>query len=114
MSLPCTARGDPRPRIHWKKEGLIKIASEEDKIKVSEDIITVSDKKLTQSTLTIYSPEPSDSGTYECFAVNTAGRHSKSAKLIVEFGPTFKSQEMSVQWSWDQKPVSLSCVGETK
>ena len=82
-----------------------------DRIELNEDMNT--DSEVTHSTLTIFSPEPPDAGLYECVAVNEAGRHSKSAKLIVEFGPTFESQEMDVQWSWDQKPVSLSCVGMT-
>ena len=72
------------------------------------------DVEVTHTTLTIVRPEPSDAGLYECVADNTAGSLSKSAKLIVEFGPTFGLQTLSVQWSWDQRPVSLSCVGETR
>ena len=114
VSLHCEARGDPRPSIHWKKMGRKRLANNMDRVSVKEDIHTVSDIKVTSSTMTVFSPEPSDAGVYECKVVNVAGLDSKTAKLIVEFGPTFESQEMSVQWSWDQKPVSLSCLGETK
>ena len=112
VSLICTARGDPRPSIHWKQMGHTRLANSMDQVAVKEDILIGSDIKVTSSTLTVFRPEPSDAGVYECEVVNVAGRHSKTAKLIVEFGPTFGSQEMSVQWSWDQKPASLSCVGE--
>ena len=112
VSLICTARGDPRPSIHWQQMEYTRLANNMDRVAVKEDIHTGSDIKVTSSTLTVFRPEPSDAGVYECEVVNVAGRHSKTAKLIVEFGPTFGSQEMSVQWSWDQKPASLSCVGE--
>ena len=112
VSLPCIARGDPRPSVHWRKQGLQGLLTDEDNIEVTEEKQSDDNMKVTYSTLTIRSPEPEDEGVYECVAVNEVGRHSNSAKLIVEFGPNFESQEMKVQWSWDQKPVSLSCVGE--
>ena len=113
VSFTCTIRGDPKPHVTWNKRGLKRLLTEVDNIKVSEEKKSVDDTTVTISVLTIFNPEPSDAGVYECVAVNKAGRHSNSAQLIVEFGPNFESQEMDVQWSWDQKPVSLSCVGKT-
>ena len=112
VSLTCRIRGNPKPHVTWNKRGLKRLLTEVDNIKVSEEEESVDDITVTLSVLTIFNPEPSDAGVYECVAVNKAGRHSNSAQLIVEFGPNFESQEMDVQWSWDQKPVSLSCVGK--
>ena len=112
VSLTCRIRGNPKPHVTWNKRGLKRLLTEVDNIKVLEEEESVDDITVTLSVLTIFNPEPSDAGVYECAAVNDAGRHSNSAQLIVEFGPNFESQEMDVQWSWDQKPVSLSCVGK--
>ena len=65
-----------------------------------------------QSFLTLYNPEPSDTGLYKCTAYNVAGSNSKIAELIVEHSPTFKTNSMNIQWSWDQRPVKLFCEGE--
>ena len=64
------------------------------------------------SSLTIYNPEPSDGGLYECIASNVAGTVSKTAELIVEHSPTFKANSMNIWSSWDQRPVKLFCEGK--
>ena len=64
------------------------------------------------SFLTLYNPEPFDTGLYECTASNVAGTDSKVAKLIVEHSPTFKTDSMNIQWSWDSRPVTLFCEGK--
>ena len=46
--------------------------------------------KTLHSSLTIYNPEPSDGGLYECIASNVAGTVSKTAELIAEHSPTLK------------------------
>ena len=65
-----------------------------------------------KSTITISKIKRPDDGLYECQAENEGGRHYKSGHITVEFGPTFEDQLYNKEWSWDQRPIQLSCIGE--
>lgn len=67
-----------------------------------------------KSTITISKIKRPDDGLYECQAENEGGRHYKSGHITVEFGPTFEDQLYDKEWSWDQRPIQLSCIGEIK
>jgi hypothetical protein len=45
-------------------------------------------------------------------AENEGGRFFKSGHITVEFKPTFEDQPMTKEWSWDQRPVNLTCIGK--
>lgn len=50
---------------------------------------------------------------YECIAKNKGGVAFKNGHLAVEFPPTFDSMPNRTYWSWDQKPVNLTCIAES-
>lgn len=105
----CTATGNPLPKLEWRRNENNEPISSSEKIEVK--VRKSEEKEKIESTLNILNSAPSDAGLYECVATNIAGSCSKSAKLIVEFPPTFVSQEMDQHWSWDQRPVKLPCEG---
>ena len=65
-----------------------------------------------KSSIIIDKVNRSDDGLYECQAENEGGRFYKSGHITVEFGPTFEDQLYDKEWSWDQRPIKLSCIGE--
>ena len=69
------------------------------------------ERKWKQSTITIDGVKRSDDGLYECQAENEGGRFYKSGHIQVEFPPTFEDQLYDKEWSWDQRPIKLSCIG---
>ena len=71
---------------------------------------TVEEIKWMQSTLTVEGVKRTDDGLYECLAENEGGRLSKSGHITVEFPPTFEDQLYDKQWSWDQRPIELTCL----
>ena len=73
---------------------------------------TEGERKWRQSTLLIEHAKRSDDGLYECQAVNIGGKYFKSGHIAVEFLPTFEDQVIVKEWSWDQRSVNLSCLGE--
>ncbi|XP_034942189.1 peroxidasin [Chelonus insularis] len=61
VELPCRAKGEPKPQIHWKKDGsAVEISP---RFKISRG-----------GSLYIYNITNSDTGRYECNAVNDHGR----------------------------------------
>lgn len=55
----------------------------------------------------------SDDGLYECIAENKGGKAYKNGHMTVEFPPTFTSMTNWTVYSWDQRPVNLSCIAES-
>ena len=89
----------------------------DDRIIVEENIIEAPDytdgeRKWKESTIIIDGVKRTDDGLYECQAENEGGRFYKSGHITVQFGPTFEDQLTSKEWSWDQRPIKLSCIGK--
>ena len=74
---------------------------------------TEGETSWSQSRLVIEEIKRSDDGLYECQAVNIGGKFLKSGHISVEFAPTFEDQEITEEWSWDQRATNLSCLGRT-
>lgn len=92
---------------------------DDDRIVVEESTVhapayTEGESFWRKSTITISKIKRPDDGLYECQAENEGGRHYKSGHITVEFGPTFEDQLYDKEWSWDQRPIQLSCIGEFK
>ena len=90
---------------------------DDDRIVVEESTVhapayTEGESFWRKSTITISKIKRPDDGLYECQAENEGGRHYKSGHITVEFGPTFEDQLYNKEWSWDQRPIQLSCIGE--
>lgn len=75
MVLVCAAKGEPKPRIRWKKNGRTINADTRIKIKLHRD--------GTRSRLKIKKAMPGDSGDYHCVAKNGI-RPTSSIKARVE------------------------------
>ena len=71
---------------------------------------TEGERRWMQSTLTIDGIKRADDGLYECQAENEGGRFYKSGHITVEFAPTFEDQLYDKEWSWDQRPIELTCI----
>ena len=91
--------------------------TDDDKIIIDEKIIEAGDDGQAQwmeSTIIIDEVRRGDDGLYECQAQNEGGILIKSGHIQVEFKPTFEDQNVNEAWSWDQKPVTLTCKGKHK
>jgi len=118
--LTCLASGDPLPKIVWRKWSRNEPfytggQPDDDRIIVEESTVhapyyTEGESFWRKSTITITKVKRSDDGLYECQAENEGGKFYKSGHITVEFGPTFEDQLYDKEWSWDQRPIQLSCI----
>jgi len=118
--LTCVASGDPLPKIVWRKWSRNEPfytggQPDDDRIIVEESRIhapyyTEGESFWRKSSIIIDKVNRSDDGLYECQAENEGGRFYKSGHITVEFGPTFEDQLYDKEWSWDQRPIKLSCI----
>nr|XP_033320941.1 fasciclin-2 isoform X2 [Megalopta genalis] len=115
-TIVCKAFGRPPPQVVFKKH-----TSEKPYVKGSQQdddtilLENVSDtvKGETVGTLTIDKLMRSNDGLYECIAQNTGGEARRNGHLTVEFPPSFASMPNNTEWSWDQRPVNISCIAES-
>ncbi|XP_026668877.1 fasciclin-2 isoform X2 [Ceratina calcarata] len=115
-SLTCKAFGRPPPKVTFRKHTSDKAYTIG--AQIDDDRIIVSNKPNdntgeTIGTLTIDEVLRKDDGLYECIASNTGGDARKNGHLMVEFPPSFESMPNKTVWSWDQKPVNISCIAES-
>uniref|UniRef100_A0ABI8A9U9 Ig-like domain-containing protein n=1 Tax=Felis catus TaxID=9685 RepID=A0ABI8A9U9_FELCA len=78
-SLPCPARGVPKPQITWRKGPTLEPLRGRPGLEVLDD-----------GSLFLASVSPTDSGDYECQATNEAGSTSRRAKLVVYVPPSIR------------------------
>jgi hemicentin len=77
ITLPCSAKGTPAPKIKWYKDGEI-ITGNEAGMKISPD-----------GSLQIENPRGTNAGRYKCVAENVAGSVSHYINLQVYLPPRF-------------------------
>uniref|UniRef100_A0A7N5KTI0 Hemicentin 2 n=1 Tax=Ailuropoda melanoleuca TaxID=9646 RepID=A0A7N5KTI0_AILME len=78
-SLPCPARGTPKPQVTWRKGPSSEPLRGRPGLEVLDD-----------GSLFLASVSASDSGDYECQASNEAGSTSRRAKLVVYVPPSIR------------------------
>ncbi|XP_046530474.1 hemicentin-2 isoform X1 [Equus quagga] len=78
-SLPCPARGTPKPQITWRK------GPSSEPLRGRPGLAV-----LDEGSLFLASVSPTDSGDYECQATNEAGSASRRAKLVVYVPPSIR------------------------
>ncbi|XP_053523819.1 hemicentin-2 [Artibeus jamaicensis] len=78
-SLPCPARGTPKPQVTWRK-------GPSSEPLLSRPGLAV----LDEGSLFLASVSPTDGGDYECQATNEAGSASRRAKLVVYVPPSIR------------------------
>ncbi|XP_037653920.1 hemicentin-2 [Choloepus didactylus] len=80
-SLPCPARGTPKPQVTWQKGPSLEPLRGRPNVTV-----------LDEGSLFLTSVSPTDSGEYECQATNEAGSTSRKAKLVVYVPPSIREE----------------------
>ena len=91
VTFECTATGIPDPEITWRRNGMafnssdqrVTIGSMPSIMEVMRDSDNETVFEVTQ-TLTLNTTMDSDSGMYECVAMNDVGQDSSSFELIVQ------------------------------
>ncbi|KAM5331532.1 hemicentin-2 [Glossophaga mutica] len=78
-SLPCPARGTPKPQVTWRK-------GPSSEPLLSRPGLAV----LDEGSLFLASVSPTDGGDYECQATNEAGSATRRAKLVVYVPPSIR------------------------
>ncbi|XP_035116299.2 hemicentin-2 isoform X2 [Callithrix jacchus] len=78
-SLPCPARGTPKPQVTWRKGPSSEPLHGRPGVAV-----------LEEGSLFLTSVSPMDSGDYECQATNEVGSSSRRAKLVVYVPPSIR------------------------
>ncbi|XP_032334547.1 hemicentin-2 isoform X3 [Camelus ferus] len=78
-SLPCPARGTPKPQVTWRKGPSSEPLCGRPGLAV-----------LDEGSLFLASVSPTDGGDYECQATNEAGSASRRAKLVVLVPPSIR------------------------
>lgn len=116
VEIPCRAFGRPPPEVSFRKLTaeklyMIGVQPDDDRIVVSNKPDEVSGETL--GVLTIHDALTSNDGLYECVAKNAGGVTYKNGHLTVEFPPSFRSMPNITVWSWEQRPVNLTCIAES-
>ncbi|XP_066902573.1 fasciclin-2 isoform X2 [Halyomorpha halys] len=113
--IECRATGNPPPVISFRKLSSPKkmingLQPDDERISVQ---LQEREKGQKAGVLTISSLERPDDGLYACIASNKGGEDIKNAHLTVEFAPSFEVTPMKEAWSWDRRPVNLTCIAES-
>lgn len=113
--LECKATGNPLPTITFRK-----LSSKSNMVaglQPDDERITVQQQERERGqavgVLTISSLKRSDDGLYACIATNAGGNYMKNGHLTIEFPPTFENTPMKEAWSWERRPVNLTCTAES-
>ncbi|CAG5095852.1 Similar to FAS2: Fasciclin-2 (Schistocerca americana) [Cotesia congregata] len=116
IEITCKAYGRPPPTVVFKKQTKDKPFTKGRQ--ANDDRIELSSKTLdsngeTIATLSIQRVLREDDGIYECIATNKVGSSYKNGHLTVEFPPSFASMTNHSVWSWERRPVNLTCIAES-
>ncbi|KAM7093056.1 hemicentin-2 [Molossus nigricans] len=98
-SLPCPARGTPKPQVTWRKGPSSEPLHGRPGLAV-----------LDEGSLLLASVSPTDGGDYACQAANEAGSASRSAKLVVHVPPSIRDNGRRANVSgMAGQPLTLEC-----
>ncbi|XP_063976388.1 fasciclin-2 isoform X2 [Diachasmimorpha longicaudata] len=116
VEITCKAFGRPPPEVTFKKQTSTKpfvkgLQPEEDRIQLQA--MYDNQRGETVASLTIQNILRKDDGLYECIATNKVATAYKSGHLTVEFPPSFESMDNQTMWSWEQRPINLTCIAES-
>ena len=82
IDLTCFFKGVPKPKVTWKFNDQLVVAENDDRIEIVDQL--PDNKGHTFSVLKIEPYLPSDFGTYECEAVNSAGAVAYQIPVLSE------------------------------
>ncbi|KAI8506599.1 hypothetical protein Bbelb_160260 [Branchiostoma belcheri] len=108
-TFSCTGRGVPAPTVVWHHDD--EIISPGDQVSVETTYGgLVGEQHVTNSTLTITSARPHDSGQYVCIMSNPAGvGTSEEAALVVQVNPVVSIRPSEVQDLVVGEVISITC-----
>ncbi|XP_076661576.1 neural cell adhesion molecule fasciclin 2 isoform X2 [Halictus rubicundus] len=115
-SIECKAFGRPPPQVTFRKHTSEKPyakGSQPDDDRIVLENVQDAVAGETIGTLTIDKLMRSNDGLYECIAENAGGEAHRNGHLTVEFPPSFASMPNKTVWSWEQRPVNISCIAES-
>uniref|UniRef100_A0A8C9F423 Immunoglobulin superfamily member 10 n=1 Tax=Pavo cristatus TaxID=9049 RepID=A0A8C9F423_PAVCR len=109
LSLPCTAEGNPQPRVHW-------VLSEGTVVKPLQ-FVNTRVLLLPSGTLRLSGVVPADSGNYECIATSSTGSERRVVTLTVHHQDTLPriaaaSQGMTQLSFGDKLLLNCTATGE--
>ncbi|BET00679.1 Fibronectin type III domain [Nesidiocoris tenuis] len=114
--LECKATGNPLPSITFRKltSPMPMVAG----IQQNDDRIVIHQRENNErhqaiGDLVISRLHRKDDGLYTCIATNKGGQAMSNGHLTVEFPPSFAHTPMNISWSWDRRPVNLTCIAES-
>ncbi|XP_043591464.1 fasciclin-2 isoform X3 [Bombus pyrosoma] len=115
-NLVCKAFGKPPPQVTFRKltddKPYVKGTQlDDDRIMLTNSADDTNGETI--GTLTINKSLRSNDGLYECIAENAGGEARRNGHLTVEFPPSFASMQNTSFWSWEQRPVNISCIAES-
>jgi len=116
VAIKCKAFGRPPPEVTFRKLTVDKpyvmgTQPQDDRIDVTNHVDDVSGE--TVGTLSLNNALTDNDGLYECVAKNKGGIAYKNGHLTVEFPPSFRNMPNKTVWSWEQRPVNLTCIAES-
>ncbi|XP_072474409.1 immunoglobulin superfamily member 10 [Notamacropus eugenii] len=111
LKLPCTAKGNPQPSVHW-------VLFDGTEVKPLQ-FINAKWFLFPNGTLYIRNIASSDRGTYECIATSSTGSERRVVNLIVEERDTIPrienaSQKLTEVNFGDKLLLNCSATGEPK
>ncbi|XP_012229670.1 fasciclin-2 isoform X3 [Linepithema humile] len=114
--IACKAFGRPPPSVTFRKFTANKpftmgVQPKDDRIIMENKTNELSGETI--GILTIDNVLTDNDGLYECVASNVGGVTYKNGHLTVEFPPSFRSMPNVTVYSWNQRPVNLTCIAES-
>ncbi|XP_019639630.1 PREDICTED: uncharacterized protein LOC109481491 [Branchiostoma belcheri] len=108
-TFSCTGRGVPAPTVVWHHDGEVITPGDQVSVETTYGGL-VGEQHVTNSTLTITSARPHDSGQYVCMMSNTAGvGTSQEAALVVQVNPVVSIRPSEVQNLVVGEVISITC-----
>ncbi|KAI1236061.1 hypothetical protein IHE44_0002157 [Lamprotornis superbus] len=114
LRLPCTARGNPEPSVHW-------VLPDGTALKPGKgaQLLPPRLRVLPDGTLHLGTTAPSDSGTYECIATSSTGSDRRVVSLELQRAETLPkiasaSQQMTRLSFGDRLLLNCTASGEPK
>ncbi|XP_067157638.1 immunoglobulin superfamily member 10 [Apteryx mantelli] len=111
LKLPCTAKGNPHPSIHW-------VLFDGTAVKPLQ-FVNGKFFLFSNGTLHVRNIAPPDSGNYECIATSSTGSERRVVRLVVEQRDTLPkianaSQKMTQLNFGDKLLLNCTATGEPK
>jgi len=113
--LSCSAFGRPLPTVTFRKltsPERFKIGTQTGDDRIVVENTRDNERSEMIGTLSIANIHRTDDGLYECIATNEGGVAFRNGHLTVEFKPSFANTPMQEAWSWQNKPINITCLAE--